>query len=328
MIDRFGNAFIEFYLTIKTLNDGFSSTLGPNVAYNGNFGIDAKDDVGTYNYGHAAKTHALTSITNPLNGYNPPQHTITYTPFKKVSTLSSEGTDDYDATFSYGPMRNRTIMKVDKNADNYITKYYAGRLYEEKVDADGQTTKYCYTYLSGKAMGVFIDHTTQSDELYYTHTDYLGSIVALSNESGAIAEEYAYDAWGNRRNPDNWSQSDTRTNLIIDRGYTNHEHLGEFGLINMGGRMYDPTVAMFLSPDPFIQDGGNPLNYNRYSYGLNNSLKYVDPSGYKYLEYIDPEFGGEGQLRWNDPLPVGRQGAIRPRELIMEDQAMEVTGPD
>ncbi len=57
-----------------------------------------------------------------------------------------------------------------------------------------------------------------------------------------------------------------------------------FGLINMNGRLYDPYLQRFLSPDPFIQAPGNAQNFNRYSYCLNNPLMYTDPSGYK-LEY-------------------------------------------
>ncbi|MBQ3635809.1 MAG: RHS repeat-associated core domain-containing protein, partial [Bacteroidales bacterium] len=49
-------------------------------------------------------------------------------------------------------------------------------------------------------------------------------------------------------------------------------------------RMYDPTVGRFLSPDPYVQDGTNPQNFNRYSYCLNNPLKYTDPSGYEYRD--------------------------------------------
>ena len=58
-----------------------------------------------------------------------------------------------------------------------------------------------------------------------------------------------------------------------------HAHLDEFGLINMNGRVYDPAVAQFLSPDPYSQDGGNWLNYNRYAYCYNNPTRYTDPSG-------------------------------------------------
>jgi RHS repeat-associated protein len=66
----------------------------------------------------------------------------------------------------------------------------------------------------------------------------------------------------------------------IDRGYTFHEHLDAFGLINMNGRVYDPLVARFLSPDPFIQNPEYSQSYNRYSYVFNTPLRFVDPSGY------------------------------------------------
>jgi hypothetical protein len=50
----------------------------------------------------------------------------------------------------------------------------------------------------------------------------------------------------------------------------------------MNGRVYDPYVARFLSPDPIIQNAENSQNHNRYSYCINNPLKYTDPSGYSY----------------------------------------------
>lgn len=61
--------------------------------------------------------------------------------------------------------------------------------------------------------------------------------------------------------------------------YTTHEHLREFGLINMNGRLYDPQIARMLSPDNFVQDATSTQGYNRYSYVLNNPMKYKDPSG-------------------------------------------------
>jgi hypothetical protein len=48
----------------------------------------------------------------------------------------------------------------------------------------------------------------------------------------------------------------------------------------MNGRVYDPTIARFLSADPHIQAPGNLQSYNRYSYVMNNPLRYTDPSGY------------------------------------------------
>jgi hypothetical protein len=50
--------------------------------------------------------------------------------------------------------------------------------------------------------------------------------------------------------------------------------------IHMNGRVYDPSIGRFLSADPNIQALYNTQSYNRYSYVLNNPLKYSDPSGF------------------------------------------------
>jgi RHS repeat-associated protein len=47
----------------------------------------------------------------------------------------------------------------------------------------------------------------------------------------------------------------------------------------MNGRVYDPVIARFLSPDPFVQFPGVADGYNRYSYVMNNPLVYTDPDG-------------------------------------------------
>ncbi|NOU19200.1 MAG: RHS repeat-associated core domain-containing protein, partial [Bacteroidales bacterium] len=59
-----------------------------------------------------------------------------------------------------------------------------------------------------------------------------------------------------------------------------HEHMAGFGLINMNGRLYDPYLQRFLSPDPFVQSPTNTQSYNRYTYCLNNPLAFTDPTGY------------------------------------------------
>ncbi|NDW19892.1 hypothetical protein D0T53_13415, partial [Dysgonomonas sp. 216] len=68
-------------------------------------------------------------------------------------------------------------------------------------------------------------------------------------------------------------------NCLLHRGYTMHSHIDEFGYIHMKGRVYDPETMQFISPDPYIQAPENWLNFNCYSYCLNNPFKYTDPSG-------------------------------------------------
>jgi RHS repeat-associated protein len=102
----------------------------------------------------------------------------------------------------------------------------------------------------------------------------MGSIIKLTGTDGTAVFEASYDAWGN--------QTVTNNTFEFHRGYTGHEHLPEFGLINMNGRMYDPVLGRFLSPDPFVQAPEFSQNFNRYAYCLNNPFKYTDPSGYVF----------------------------------------------
>jgi len=49
----------------------------------------------------------------------------------------------------------------------------------------------------------------------------------------------------------------------------------------MDGRVYDPRLGRFLSPDPYVQDPTYSQSLNRYSYVWNNPLRYTDPTGYR-----------------------------------------------
>jgi len=48
----------------------------------------------------------------------------------------------------------------------------------------------------------------------------------------------------------------------------------------MNGRVYEPSLGRFLSPDPLVSDPSNSQTFNRYSYVRNNPLSYTDPSGF------------------------------------------------
>jgi RHS repeat-associated protein len=58
------------------------------------------------------------------------------------------------------------------------------------------------------------------------------------------------------------------------------QRLDGTGLYYYGARYYDPTIGRLISPDTLVPSPANPQSLNRYSYCLNNPLKYVDPSGH------------------------------------------------
>ncbi|MCQ2229631.1 MAG: hypothetical protein MJZ13_07795 [Bacteroidales bacterium] len=98
-------------------------------------------------------------------------------------------------------------------------------------------------------------------------TDHQGSILALYKPDFTTTYTASYDVWGRR--------TVTKNNISFQRGYTGHEHWNSFQLIDMNGRFYDPILARFLSPDPYVQAPDNTQSFNRYSYCLNNPLKYT-----------------------------------------------------
>lgn len=187
--------------------------------------------------------------------------------------------------FYYGPDNQRRKMEYRFDGELQTTTYYALGNFEEIIDeTNGLVTK--NDYLSSPegiiAMRQVKNGTTQ---LYYLLTDHLGSIETVCDESGSIVEQYSYDAWGNRRNPTNWTQPDNRISFITNRGFTGHEHLDDFGLINANARLYEPSTGRFLSPDPFIQAPDYSQNYNRFAYAFNNPLCFYDPDG-KFVWFV------------------------------------------
>ncbi|MCX6233577.1 MAG: RHS repeat-associated core domain-containing protein [Bacteroidetes bacterium] len=193
-------------------------------------------------------------------------------------------------SFLYGPDEVRKKTQFSINRVVYKTKYYIGSDCEIEKFKSAPDRK--MHYLIG-GDGLFAIYVQQGNEniMYYIYKDYLGSIYCITSDNGIVAEYnnveqiYSFDPWGRRRNHTDWTYENVPVSFLFDRGFTGHEHLDVFNLINMNGRVYDPWLGCFISPDPFVQAPENGQNFNRYSYALNNPLKYADPNG-EFLHLI------------------------------------------
>ena len=274
-------------LTAWDVSKNNVSQVNNSINYNPTTGtITTKSDVGfTFNYGEEnGKPHALTSISGKPGRIPNVAQTVTYTDFKKVKSISL---GNKSLVLDYGVDEQRR-KGVFKEGNVTFTRYYSGN-YEEEISLSGKVKKIHYISGGDGLAGIYINDDGNRS-FYSAYCDYQGSLLALTDINGVVKEKYAYDPWGNRRNPASWKDADTRTKFIVDRGYTLHEHLDALGLINMNGRVYDPLLGMFLSPDPYVQAPGNWLNYNRYGYCYGNPLLYTDPSG---------------EIAWFIPLIIG-----------------------
>ncbi|MDY0078735.1 MAG: RHS repeat-associated core domain-containing protein, partial [Bacteroidales bacterium] len=265
---------------------------GQNLAelqYQANGNISRKTDVSaahnSYHYQHPqGKPHAVTSVSQPTPAFvsAAPEQSISYTPFNKVSFISNTYPNGRNHEFhiTYGPDNQRkfSLLAEDQGVGMPLLTetYYLGQ-YETKRNLPSTEQKIHYLSSPTGLFGILVQNGS-SEQLYYVLKDHLGSITGVADASGNILEDLSYDPWGRRRNAYDWSDYNVGFTRF-DRGYTGHEHLVQFGLINMNGRVYDPFLARFLSPDPQLQSPDYSQNYNRYSYAWNNPLKYTDPSG-------------------------------------------------
>ncbi|HXI86877.1 MAG TPA: RHS repeat-associated core domain-containing protein, partial [Parvularculaceae bacterium] len=69
------------------------------------------------------------------------------------------------------------------------------------------------------------------------------------------------------------------------RGFTGQEMVDDVGLVNLNGRVYDPSLGRFISADPFIHDVTDSQDLNRYTYVHNNPLSYTDTNGYGFFKW-------------------------------------------
>ena len=253
-------------------------------AYDTKGNVVRRDGVGGYGYS-SASPYAVSEVS--FNAMIPQRdQRIHYNALQLPDSICEGGTT---AIFTYGGDLQRNSMRVTRGETSLSARYYDGtfnsfhRLRGENLDVKQ------ILYLAGDAYtapaAMVRDYGSGSWRLRHILRDNQGSIVAIADTAGNVLERNDYDPWGVRRQPQTLSpySPGEAPELLLGRGYCGHEHLTEFGLINMNARLFDSALCRFLSPDPIVQAPDNSQNFNRYSYCLNNPMKYVDESGLVWL---------------------------------------------
>jgi RHS repeat-associated protein len=263
--------------------------LAMTFANNGN--ITNKYDVGVIAY-DATKIYAANSTQNAQGVISYSPQNITYTAYKQPSLIQEVvGASTWKMALDYGAdfQRCKSVLTETTGTTTTIrdTRYYLGD-YEVDIDnTTGTAINRQIHYIQGGdgVCAVIVKINNGADEVYYPFTDHLGSIIAFADASANIVYERSFDAWGRRRNPFTFDYATPNAGIPTNsplkwwyRGYTSHEELPTFALINMNGRLYDPALGRMLSPDGIIHPGSQGIN--RYSYAFGNPIKYNDPDGH------------------------------------------------
>lgn len=248
--------------------------------------IISKSDVGTYSYsGFPANAVKEIVIAPGSTVISHETQNIEYNLFDKTQTITEKiGGIEYEEKMLYDASQNRAYTQQSQGSSPAAMAVTRQRWYlgdYEKLTIAG-SDQHIHYISSDAGLVAMVVKDAAGYHYYAVFNDHLGSIVKVTDEMGVTVAEQNYDAWGRERNPFSWDYDMTGTfakPTWLYRGYTGHEMLPEYGLINMNGRIYDPANGRMLRPDNYVQDPLNTQSYNRYSYCLNNPLKYMDPSG-------------------------------------------------
>ncbi|MRR30757.1 RHS repeat-associated core domain-containing protein, partial [bacterium] len=153
-----------------------------------------------------------------------------------------------------------------KSEINGVVTYYVGKHYEKQID--GVTEKEIKYYTAGSNRLAMRENST----LTWLLSDHLGSTSVTADASGNLLSTLRYTAFGEVRAASGTTGTDYR--------YTGQREESELGLYYYVARWYDAYLNHWTQPDTIVPDPYNPQDWNRYSYGLNNPVKYNDPTGH------------------------------------------------
>ena len=327
-MDRLTSSKVSYQTGSGPITVGYHS-----YAFDGSTGftrgnIIEKTDVGQLAYA-SNRFHAVERVRGPnfptpsndppLNMNHEHEQNISYSSYKRPVRIDENfgvvaNPDNYklNLTYTAGSDRVKSILDetlAGQSLTNLETKYFIGN-YEKLIKPNQPDLDIHYINPGDGLCALVVVDGNGQQNIYYTYNDYLGSILTVTDNIGNVVSEQNFDAWGRKRNAQDWTYNNISSNPDwLYRGYTGHEHLPKFKLINMNARLYDPVLGRMLAPDPYVVDGTSTQAYNRYAYANNNPMSYIDPTG---------------EVAWFVPLIIGVTAGSLSGAMINESQGKDM----
>ncbi len=250
-----------------------------NYAYNDIYELTGTtgDQTHSYDYDSVANREVADSTIYTPNNLN--QYTNvggTSYLYDNNGNLTSDGSKTYtydeqnrllsmvnglsSASYTYDAL-NRRVAKTVAGATTYFI--YDGD--EVIADYDG-TGALNAEYINGDTIDEVLA-MERGGNTYYYHQDGLGSVTELTDATGALAENYTYDPYGN--------PSVINSTISNRYRFTGREFDEENGIYHYRARAYDSLVGRFLQRDPI----GYYDSMNLFAYVKNNPINFIDPYG-------------------------------------------------
>ncbi len=228
-----------------------------------------KSDIGTYRYGESgAPATCLTSAgpqtftyTNLGEMRNTPWGVQTFDPMGRLVRIeAADASGAVDFTYDFAGNRvsataSGTAPATDRVTPDALYAIEAGHLVLHYHDG----LAICARRPSG-GPAVFL------------HTDHLGSLVAVTDATGALVDTIRYDPYGA-------VLARTGGGAAQPVGFTGGVPEAFSGLLYLNARYYNPALGRFVSADASVQNALDPAAWAAYTYCRNNPTSFVDRNG-------------------------------------------------
>ena len=199
-------------------------------------------------------------------------------------------------SYVYGPDSKRYLKYSP--TENILYLYHGNEvIYTQDIDSGDQTT---YTFAGSRR----ISRNDNAGFHFYVQ-DHLGT-TKMMTRLGVVESQEIRNSYGNFLSGSQYAERFV---------FTGREEDKETGLIYMNARYYDPVIGRFITPDPYLGKVGKPFSSNRFSYVLNNPLRYVDPTGFFEDDYGYD--GGDQDDNGYEPDYEGDDGRIYHMEEVL-----------
>jgi RHS repeat-associated protein len=223
------------------------------MTYNSRLGIYSYPSSGTDPRRAPSATGAISNYDYDLNGnmITGGSRTFQWNVDNLPTQIDGGG---YSVQFVYGAIGDR----IKKTSAAGTSLYPLSDDYEV---TNGIITKYM------SLPGVGLVAKRQGAQTFWLHADHLGSIQAITDGIGAVAQRRTYRPYGDKI-------ADLTPHQEA-RGYIDQRQDDETGLTYLHARYYDPVLGMFISSDPIGILGG----LNAYAYAGGDPVNLHDRSG-------------------------------------------------
>ncbi|MDX1988204.1 MAG: RHS repeat-associated core domain-containing protein, partial [Candidatus Obscuribacter sp.] len=247
---------------------------------------------GTLSYGTADNGNKYPSVGGVGYSYNGNKcltgdgvWTFGYDTENHLLTATKTGTS---ASFVYDPLHRQSQKTVGSTKTRYV---YSG--WQRIADYNGTSGALQRRYVYGTGLDEPLIIVTGSTPTFLHH-DKVGSIVAVSNNSGAVANKNKFSPFG---------EITTLGGTTV--GFTGQRYDSELGLYYFKHRYYSPKLGRFLQPDPIGYTG---RDFNLYTYVGNSPQTYTDPMGLQWCWIPGKGDPVDSYIPWYDN-PTGMSGA-------------------